>query len=178
MSNLCSVTVDTLFWGNRATCVYTVGKSNTLAAIPADPHISGRNLVVTPPADPGRPKQMTQEETGLFPFLLLTALLMPTPRKSAPFGLDVTRGRSRPSSQAALVVKVIHKIAELELELLNIVRDHYGLELPTVTPMCFSVQGAGGSPQTAETCKPPPELDNYCEGPGQSVRKLSRKPLS
>lgn len=97
---------------------------------------------------------------------------MPTPRKLAPFGLEVTRRRSQPSRQPALDVKVIHRIAELKLELLNIVHDHYGLDLPTVTPMYIPMQGAGGNPQTFETCRPSPELGSHCEGPGQSVRKL------
>lgn len=122
---------------------------------------------------------MTQEEVGVFPFLL-TRLLILTPGKTAPFGLNVTRGRSQPSSQPAVQVKVkvVHKIAELELELLNIVHNHYGLELPTVTPMYIPVQSAGGNEQTFETGVSSPELDNHREGPGQSVRKLSRKPLS
>jgi len=60
------------------------------------------------------PNQMTQEGIGGSLFLFLTVLHMPTPRKSAPFGLEVTRGRAQPSRQPAVYVEVIHKIAELE----------------------------------------------------------------
>jgi hypothetical protein len=60
---------------------------------------------------------------------------MPTPRESAPFDLELTGGRSQPSPQAALRTKVIRRIAELRMELLNIVHDNCGVHLPTVTPV-------------------------------------------
>ena len=122
ISDLCHLTVGTVYWGNRATCVYTVGKAIRWRLILIFPSGTWWRLVHV--ANSGRPKQMTQEEIGVFPFLLLIARLMPTPRLFAPFGLEAKRERSQPSRQPALDVEVIHKIVELKLKLLNIVRDH------------------------------------------------------
>jgi len=94
-----------------------------------------------------------QEEVVISPFLTLTALLMPTACKSAAFGIGVTRVRLQPSRQPTLDVKVICRIAKLEFELLSIVPDHYGHDLPTVTPMCIPIQGDGGSTHFNETCE-------------------------
>lgn len=105
-------------------------------------------------------------------FLTLTALHMPTAYKSAPFGIEVTRSRSQPSRQPMLDVKAIHKIAELELELLNIVRDYYGLDLPAVAPMHIAMKGIGSNVQRLKIRRPSPEQGDHCEGSGQSVRKL------
>lgn len=44
---------------------------------------------------------------------------MLTPRESAPLGPEATGGRPRPSRRPALDLKVIHRIAELEIELLQ-----------------------------------------------------------
>ena len=83
--------------------------------------------------------------------------------------------RLQPSRQPTLDVKVIRRIARLESELLSIVHDHYGHDLPTVTPMYIPIQGDGGSTPSNETCKPPSEPDSHCEGPSQSVRKLTSR---
>jgi len=65
---------------------------------------------------------------------------MPTPRKSAPFDLEPTRGPSQLSHQPVFGLKVIRRIAELELELLNVVHEHYGVDLPSVRPVFFLIQ--------------------------------------
>ena len=62
------------------------------------------------------------------PFLTLTALLMPTACKSAPFGIEVTRMQLQNSRHPTLDVKVIRRIPRLEFDLLSIVHDHYGHE--------------------------------------------------
>ena len=100
---------------------------------------------------------------------------MPTSCKSAPFGISATRVRSQPSRQAALDVKVIHKIAELELELLNIVHDHYGRDLPTVTPIYIPVRGIGGRKYIPEIGGSQPEPVSHSEGPVCHVRKLKSR---
>jgi hypothetical protein len=100
---------------------------------------------------------------------------MPTACKSAPFGIEVTRVRLQPSRQPTLDVKVIRRIAKLEFELLSIVHDHYGHDLPTVTPMYIPIQGDWGSTHFIETCEPPSEPDNHCEEPSKSVRKLTSR---
>jgi hypothetical protein len=104
------------------------------------------------------------------PFLTLTALLMPTACKSDPLGIEVRRVRSQPSRQPTLDVKVIHRIAELEFELLSIVHDHYGHDLPTVSPMYIPIQESRGNTHIFETCERLLELDNHLEGPCRSVR--------
>jgi hypothetical protein len=96
---------------------------------------------------------------------------MPTSCQLAPFDIEVTRVRSQPSRQAALDVKVIRRIAEVGLELLDIVHDHYRHDLPTVTPMWDAIQGAGGSTHISETFERLPEPGSHC-GPGHSLRKL------
>jgi hypothetical protein len=100
---------------------------------------------------------------------------MPAACKSAPFGIEVTRVRSQLSPQPELDVKVIHRIAKLEFELLSIVHDHYGHEVPAVTPMYIPIQGDGGSTHLSQTCEPPPEPDSHYDGPSQSVRKLTSR---
>jgi len=100
---------------------------------------------------------------------------MPTACKSAPFGIEVTRVRLQPSRQPILDVKVIRRIAKLEFELLSIVHDYYGHNLPTVTPMYLRIQGDGNSTHFNESCEPPSELDSHCEEPSQSVRKLTSR---
>jgi len=87
---------------------------------------------------------------------------MPTACKSAPFGIEVTRGRLQPSRQPILDVKVIHRIAKLEFELLSIVHDHYGHELLAVTPMYIPIQGGGGSKDLTEACEP--DMGSYGVG--------------
>jgi hypothetical protein len=66
---------------------------------------------------------------------------MPTAYKSAPFGIEATRVRWQPSRQPTLDVKVVHRIAKLELELLSVVHDHYGHGLPTIIPMYILIHG-------------------------------------
>jgi len=105
----------------------------------------------------------------------LTTLLMPTSCKSAPFGTEVIQVQSQPSRQSALDVKGIHRIVELELELLSIVHDHQGHDLPTATPIYVPIQCDGGSTHVSETCAAPPEPDSHCEGPGQFARKLTSR---
>jgi len=83
--------------------------------------------------------------------------------------------RSQPSRQPTLDVEVIHRIAELEFELLSIVHDHYGHDLPAVTPMYIPIQGDGGSTPFNQTCETPSEPDNHCEEPCQTVRKLTSR---
>lgn len=126
-------------------------------------------------ANSGRPDQTTQKEVVKFPFLTLTALRMPTACRSAPFGIEVTRVRLQPSRQLELNIRVIHRIAKLEFELLSVVHDHYGHELPAVTPMYIPIQGGGGSTHLSETCEPPTEPDSHYDGPSQSVRKLTSR---
>ena len=94
---------------------------------------------------------------------------MSPPRKTAPFGPQSTSKRSQPSRSPVIDIKVVHRIAELELELLNVVHDHYGHDLPMVTPMFTATQCTGGSHQMLAST----ELDTYCEMPDQSVRWLS-----
>jgi hypothetical protein len=96
---------------------------------------------------------------------------MSPPRKTAPFGPQGTSKRSQPSRSPAIDIKVVHRIAELELELLNIVHDHYGHDLPMVTPMFTATQRTGGIHQMLASAK----LDTYCEMPDQSVRWLSSR---
>lgn len=103
---------------------------------------------------------------------------MPTPRKSAPFGIHGTRGRSQPSRQPAIDVTIVHRIAELELELLNIIHDHYGLDLPTVIPLYTPILGPGTNPGKPKASGASPELSSYCEMPGQSVRKSASGQVS
>jgi len=98
---------------------------------------------------------------------------MPTACKSAPFGIEVIRVRLQPSRQPTLDVEAIRRIAKLELEMLSIVHDHYGHDLPTVTPMYIPIQGDGGSTPFNETYEPSSEPDSHCEEPSQSVRKLT-----
>ena len=97
---------------------------------------------------------------------------MPTSCKLAPFGISATRVRSQPSRQAALDVKVIHKIVELELELLNIVHDHYGRDSPTVTPIYIPVRGIGCRKHIPVIHRSPPEPVSHSEGPVRYVRKM------
>jgi len=97
---------------------------------------------------------------------------MPTSYKSAPFGVAETRARSQPFRQAALDVTVIHRIAELELELLNIVHDHYDYDLPTVIPLCVPIQGAGNDTHASEVFRSQQEPETHGEGLGRSVCKL------
>jgi len=100
---------------------------------------------------------------------------MPTSCKSAPFGISATRVRSQPSRQAALDVEVIYKIAELELELLNIVHHHYGRDLPIVTPIYIPVQGIGGRKHIPEIRRSPPEPVSHSEGPVCYVRNMKSR---
>jgi hypothetical protein len=93
---------------------------------------------------------------------------MSTPRKSAPFDIQATRGRSQPSRKPVVDVEVVHRIAKLELELLDIVHDHYGLDLPAVTSMSIKTQ----RDRMSEGCGPTAELGLFSGGSGQSVRKL------
>jgi len=120
----------------------------------------------------GKLRSSRLNNAGRSPFPTLTALLMPTACKSAPFGIEVTRVRSQSSRQPVLDVKLIHRIAELELELLSIVHDHYGHDPPTVTPMYVPNVGIGGSTRVFEACKSASEPIRHCEGPGYYVRKL------
>jgi hypothetical protein len=98
---------------------------------------------------------------------------MPTACKSAPCGVEVTRVRLQPSRQPTLDVEAIRRIAKLEFELLSIVHDHYGHDLPTVTPMYLPIHGDEGI--INETCKPLSEPDSHCEEPSQSVRQLTSR---
>jgi hypothetical protein len=93
---------------------------------------------------------------------------MSTPRKSAPFDIQATRGRSQPSRNPVVDVEVVHRIAKLELELLDIVHDHYGLDLPAVTSMSITTQ----RDWKTDDFGPVVELGSLPEGSGQSVRKL------
>ena len=68
---------------------------------------------------------------------------MSPPCKTAPFGPQSTSKRSQPSRSPVIDIKVVHRIAELELELLNIVHDHYGHNLPMVAPMLTATQRTG-----------------------------------
>lgn len=100
---------------------------------------------------------------------------MPTSRRPAPFGIEVTRGRSQPSRQPTLDVKVCHKIADLELELLNIVRDHYGLHLPIFTPMSITRQAVGNNEHIYQTSSPSSEPCDHRDEFDHHVRKLLRR---
>jgi hypothetical protein len=64
---------------------------------------------------------------------------------------------------------------KLEFELLSIVHDHYGHDLPAVTPMYIRIQGNRGGTHFNETCEPSSEPDSHCEEPSQSVRKLTSR---
>jgi len=96
---------------------------------------------------------------------------MSPPPKTAPFGPQTTSKRSQPSRSPAIDIKIVHRIAELELELPNIVRDHYGHDLPMVTPIFTAIQRSGGTFQLLAS----EELDTYCEMPVQCVRWLSNR---
>jgi len=98
---------------------------------------------------------------------------MLTSCKSAPFGNEVTRVRSQPLRQPTLDVQVIHRMAELEFELLSIVHDHYGHDLPTVTPMYIPIQDGI---HMSEICEPHPEVENYCEGPSDIMPSIGSVP--
>jgi hypothetical protein len=96
---------------------------------------------------------------------------MSPPRKTAPFGPQSTSKRSQPSRSPAIDIKIVHRIAELELALLNIVRDHYGHNLPMVTPMSTALQRTGDIVQLLASA----ELDTRCEMPNQGVRWLTSR---
>jgi len=65
------------------------------------------------------------------------ALLMPTACKSAPFGIEVTWLRLQPSRQPTLDAKVIHRIAELEFELLSILTTTMAMICRLLHPCTF-----------------------------------------
>ena len=115
--------------------------------------------------------QTSHREIVVSPHPILIALLMSPPCKTAPFGLQGTSKRSQPSRSPVIDIKVVHRIAELELELLNIVHDHYGHNLPMVTPMLTATQRTGNIYENLASA----ELDIYCEMPDQSVRWLSSR---
>lgn len=96
---------------------------------------------------------------------------MSPPREMAPFGPQSASKRSQPSRNPAIDIKIVHRIAELKLELLNIVRDYYGHDLPMVTPMFTAIQRTGDNFQLLASA----ELDSYCEMPNQCVRWLSNR---
>lgn len=96
---------------------------------------------------------------------------MSPPRKTAPFGPQSTSKRSQPSRSPAIDIEVVHQITELELELLNVVHDHYGHDLPMVTPMFTATRRTGDIRQILASA----ELAIYCEMPDQSVRWLSSR---
>jgi hypothetical protein len=63
-----------------------------------------------------------------------------TPRKSGPFDVQATRERSQPCRNPVVNVEVVHRIARLELERLDIVHDHYGLGLPAIMSISITTQ--------------------------------------
>lgn len=82
----------------------------------------------------------------------------------------MTGRRLQPSRQPTLDAEAIRRIAELESEMLNIVHDHFGSDLPTVTPLYISTQGVEPKLPEPEKCRLPTDLGRQRQVADQLVR--------